>query len=87
MAIGGKAVTQIYEGERKFQLRLRYEEDYRNDTEAISNLMVPSLRVNKVPTIKTLRHSNPYRTGIIFRDDNELYGEILCTLVVIWEAL
>jgi cobalt-zinc-cadmium resistance protein CzcA len=25
MAIGGKAVTQIYEGERKFQLRLRYE--------------------------------------------------------------
>ena len=24
MAIGGKAITQIYEGERRFQLRLLY---------------------------------------------------------------
>jgi len=31
MAIGGKAVTQIYEGERKFDLRIRYPEDFRNN--------------------------------------------------------
>ena len=36
MAIGGKAVTQIYEGEKRFQLRLRYLENYRNNGDAIS---------------------------------------------------
>jgi heavy metal efflux system protein len=76
MAIGGKAITQIYEGERKFQLRLRYEEKYRNTTEAISNLMVPTLRGARVPikniaTIRTL--TGP---SIIFRDDNRRYTAV-----------
>jgi cobalt-zinc-cadmium resistance protein CzcA len=76
MAIGGKAVTQIYEGERKFQLRLRYEEQYRNTAEAISNLMVPTLRGARVPikniaTIRTL--TGP---SIIFRDDNRRYTAV-----------
>jgi cobalt-zinc-cadmium resistance protein CzcA len=76
MAIGGKAITQIYEGERKFQLRLRYEEPYRNNAEAISNLMVPTLRGAKVPikniaTIRTL--TGP---SIIFRDDNRRYTAV-----------
>ncbi|SFN00568.1 cobalt-zinc-cadmium resistance protein CzcA [Chitinophaga sp. YR627] len=76
MAIGGKAITQIYEGERKFQLRLRYEEKYRNTAEAISNLMVPTLRGARVPikniaTIRTL--TGP---SIIFRDDNRRYTAV-----------
>lgn len=76
MAIGGKAITQIYEGERKFQLRLRYEEQYRNNVEAISDLMVPTLRGAKVPikniaNIKTL--TGP---SIIFRDDNRRYTAV-----------
>lgn len=76
MAIGGKAITQIYEGERKFQLRLRYEEKYRNNAEAISNLMVPTLRGARVPikniaTIRTL--TGP---SIIFRDDNRRYTAV-----------
>lgn len=76
MAIGGKAITQIYEGERKFQLRLRYEEKYRDNAEAISNLMVPTLRGARVPikniaTIRTL--TGP---SIIFRDDNRRYTAV-----------
>ncbi|QHS58951.1 efflux RND transporter permease subunit [Chitinophaga agri] len=76
MAIGGKAITQIYEGERKFQLRLRYEEKYRNTAESISNLMVPTLRGARVPikniaTIRTL--TGP---SIIFRDDNQRYTAV-----------
>lgn len=76
MAIGGKAVTQIYEGERRFQLRLRYLENYRNNSEAISNLMVPTLRGAKVPikniaTIQTL--TGP---SLIFRDENQRYAAV-----------
>ncbi len=35
MAIGGKAATQIYEGERKFDLRIRYPEDFRNNMQML----------------------------------------------------
>lgn len=76
MAIGGKAVSQIYEGEKKFQLRLRYEEGYRNNAEAISNLMVPTSRGSQVP-IKNIasiqRLSGP---SIVFRDDNRRYSAV-----------
>jgi heavy metal efflux system protein len=39
-AVGGKAVTQVFEGERRFTLLLRFPEQYRNDVEAISELLL-----------------------------------------------
>ncbi len=39
-AIGGKTVTQIYEGERRFDLIVRLPEGDRNDPEKIKNLML-----------------------------------------------
>jgi len=76
MAIGGKAVTQIYEGERKFQLRLRYDERYRNNVEAISNLMVPTLRGAKVPIKNIAKIETRTGPSIIFRDDNRRYTAV-----------
>ncbi|MDB5279472.1 CusA/CzcA family heavy metal efflux RND transporter [Ferruginibacter paludis] len=76
MAIGGKAISQIYEGEKKFQLRLRYKEGYRDNAEAISNLMVPTLRGSQIPikSIATIqRLTGP---SIIFRDDNRRYSAV-----------
>jgi len=70
MAIGGKSPTQLYEGERKFDVRVRYQKDYRATPEAIDNLMVPTNDGAKVPLkeiadIKTL--TGP---AFIFRDNN-----------------
>jgi cobalt-zinc-cadmium resistance protein CzcA len=76
MAIGGKAISQIYEGEKKFQLRLRYKEGYRDNAEAISNLMVPTIRGSQIPikSIATIqRLTGP---SIIFRDDNRRYSAV-----------
>lgn len=39
-AIGGKAVTQVFEGERRFTLLLRYPLHFRNDVEAIRDLLL-----------------------------------------------
>ncbi len=39
-AIGGKAVTQVFEGERRFTLLLRFPEDFRHDVEAIKELLL-----------------------------------------------
>ncbi len=76
MAIGGKAISQIYEGEKKFQLRLRYEEAYRNNAEAISNLMVPTLRGSKVPIKNIATIQRLTGPSIIFRDDNRRYSAV-----------
>jgi heavy metal efflux system protein len=70
MAIGGKAATQLYEGERKFDVRVRYQQEFRGSQATIENLMVPTSDGAKVPLkeiagIKTL--TGP---AFIFRDNN-----------------
>ena len=73
MAIGGKEATQLYEGERKFDIRVRYQEPFRDDQDKIENLMVPANDGAKVPLkniadIKTL--TGP---AFIYRDNNMRY--------------
>jgi cobalt-zinc-cadmium resistance protein CzcA len=41
-AVGGKAATEIFEGERRFPAVVRLPVDYRNSVETISNLLVNS---------------------------------------------
>ena len=76
MAIGGKAVTQIYEGERKFDLRIRYPEDFRNNDQSIGDLRVPTLDGNTVPLREISSIQKITGISIIYRDHNERYGAI-----------
>ena len=41
-AIGGRVATDIYEGERRFPLQVRYPETFRNSPSAIEDLLVES---------------------------------------------
>ena len=73
MAIGGKAATQLYEGERRFDIRIRYQKEFRNTEEKIKNLMIPTQDGSKIPIseisdIKTL--TGP---AFIYRDNNSRY--------------
>jgi heavy metal efflux system protein len=70
MAVGGKAATQLYEGERRFDVRIRYKKDYRDTEEKVKHLMVPTQDGSKIPiseiaTIRTL--TGP---AFIYRDNN-----------------
>ncbi|QEH43039.1 efflux RND transporter permease subunit [Chitinophaga sp. XS-30] len=76
MAIGGKAVSQIYEGERKFQLRLRYMDKYRENAENIRNLLIPSIHGTKVPIKHIADISTLTGPSIVFRDDNERFTAV-----------
>ena len=52
-AIGGKAVTQVFEGERRFTLLLRFPEEFRKDVESIRDLLIrppKRIEVNDKPT-------------------------------------
>ncbi|WP_028310720.1 efflux RND transporter permease subunit [Derxia gummosa] len=49
MAMGGKAATDIYEGERRFSAIVRLPENYRNDVEAIRRVIVTAPNGAQVP--------------------------------------
>jgi cobalt-zinc-cadmium resistance protein CzcA len=76
MAIGGKAATQIYEGDKKFDLRIRYPEDFRSNEVAIGDLRVPTLNGNNVPLREIASIQKITGVSIIYRDNNERYGAI-----------
>ena len=76
MAIGGKAATQIYEGEKKFDLRIRYPEDFRNSEESIGKLMIPTLRGTKVPIKEIADIVKITGPSIIYRDEHQRYGAV-----------
>lgn len=48
-AIGGKVATQVYEGERRFNLVLRFPQEYRDDIEGIRDIELISPNGAKVP--------------------------------------
>lgn len=73
MAIGGKTASILYEGERKFDIRLRYQEPYRRTEDDILRLMVPTLKGSKIPLkeIATLRKvTGP---AFVYRDNNKRF--------------
>jgi heavy metal efflux system protein len=76
MAIGGKAVTQLYEDVKRFDIRIRFPEEFRSSESDIGNLLVPTQSGSKVPIreIADIRE----KTGpcLIFRDDNQRYSPI-----------
>ncbi|MDR1023317.1 MAG: CusA/CzcA family heavy metal efflux RND transporter [Prevotellaceae bacterium] len=76
MAIGGKAISHIYEGEKKFQLRLRYDKDYRSDESTINNLMIPTSHGSQVPVKNIATLKTTTGAGLIFRDENRRYAAI-----------
>ena len=47
-AVGGKIATEIYEGQRRFSAAVRYPESFRNNEEAIRNLMLTSPNGSRV---------------------------------------
>ncbi len=76
MAIGGKAATEIYEGERKFDLIIRYPDDFRGDERAIGRLMIPSISGGKIPLGEVSTISKITGPSMIYRDKHRRYGAI-----------
>lgn len=73
MAIGGKTATVKYEGERKFDIRIRYEKAYRENEDDIMMLMIPTIKDEKIP-LKEIAHIREV-TGpaFIYRDNTKRF--------------
>ena len=76
MAIGGKAASTLYEGIRKFDIRIRIPEEFRRTETDIGNLMVPTISGSKVPVKEIATITTKTGPCLIFRDDNERYSAV-----------
>jgi cobalt-zinc-cadmium resistance protein CzcA len=75
-AVGGNAITQVLQGERRFDLVLRYLELYRDSREAIERIRLVSpsgerVSLGQLATLRTLDGANE-----IYRESNMRYVAI-----------
>ncbi len=73
IAIGGKTATVQYEGERRFDIRIRYEKAYRQDEEDIMMLMVPNIKDEKIPLKEIASIRLATGPAFIYRDDTRRF--------------
>lgn len=73
MAIGGKAATKFYEGERTFDVQVRFQKEYRDNETKIGNILIPTIDGKNVP-LKEIADIK-FITGptFIYRDGNSRY--------------
>lgn len=73
MAIGGKTANIMYEGERKFDIRLRFPYEYRHDVEDIERLMVPTLSGGRVALKEIAEVVSISGPAFVYRSDNSRF--------------
>jgi cobalt-zinc-cadmium resistance protein CzcA len=79
-AIGGQAVTQVYEGEKKFDLVVRWAEPFRKDLRAIKQILVPAPDGAQIPLGQLAKISEEDGPSVIYREDNRRYAPVKCSV-------
>lgn len=72
-AIGGQAITRVFEGERWFDLVVRFLPEYRQDVDAIGSILVTTSGGAKLPLKQLASITMQAGAFIIYRENNERY--------------
>lgn len=73
MAIGGKTATQKYEGEKKFDIRIRYDQDFRKNENDILMLMIPTITGSRIPLKEVATVKQLTGPAFIYRDNTKRF--------------
>ena len=68
-----KLRPQLYEGERKFDIRVRYDKEFRNSREKIENLMIPTQDNTRIPLKEISDIKMLTGPSFVYRDNNARY--------------
>lgn len=73
MAIGGRAATTFYENERMFDVRIRFQKEYRDNQDKIGEILIPTMGGKKIP-LREISDIN-FITGpaFIYREGSSRY--------------
>jgi len=72
-AIGGQAVTQVYEGERHFDLTVRWRPEDRRNLAVIRDIPVPTPDGTTVPLATVAQVTEEEGPSLIYREDQQRY--------------
>ena len=75
-AVGGQAVTQVYEGERHFDLVVRWLEPFRRDLEAIRLITVAAPDGSQIPLGEICEIGAEDGPAVIYREDGRRYTPV-----------
>lgn len=70
-SIGGKAITELVEGERRFPVFLRLKKGYRAETGDLQNIQVSTPSGNRIPLAQLATISEDHGATAILRDKNQ----------------
>ncbi|HRO40785.1 MAG TPA: CusA/CzcA family heavy metal efflux RND transporter [Flavobacteriales bacterium] len=73
MAIGGKTANVMYEGERKFDIRVRFPLEYRQGVDEIKAILVPTLGGNHIALSEIATVTTTTGPAFIYRDNNNRF--------------
>jgi cobalt-zinc-cadmium resistance protein CzcA len=70
MAIGGKPISTVFEGERRFDVTVRFQAQARADADAIGNILVPTHDGSRIPLSQLASIQVVNGASIIARREN-----------------
>lgn len=73
MAIGGKTANVMYEGERKFDIRVRFPYEYRRTIDEIKAILVPTLSGARIALSEIATVTTTTGPAFIYRDNNNRF--------------
>jgi cobalt-zinc-cadmium resistance protein CzcA len=75
-AVGGQAITQVFEGEKHFDLTVRWLPAFRDTVKAISNITVPTPDGAQIPLSQLASIVEEQGPSIIYREDGHRYSPV-----------
>jgi heavy metal efflux system protein len=75
-AIGGQAVTQVYQGEKHFDLVVRWAAPYRKDLKTIREILVATPDGSQMPLAQVARIENIEGPADVWREDGFRYAPV-----------
>ncbi len=81
MAVGGKPASQMLEGERRFDITVRLNEEARDSVGVIEDLLVPAADGSRIPLAQLAEIKVDQGASRISREDNMRRIAIKCNLI------
>ncbi len=73
MAVGGKRASTFYDGERRFDIRVRFAPEFRNNEHSIGKLMIPCTNATKIPLSEIATISVQNGPAFVYREGNQRF--------------
>ncbi len=75
-AIGGRAATQVFEGEKRFDVVVRWKEPYRSSVEAIREINVATPDGSSIPLGQIAKITIEDGASVVYREDGLRYTPV-----------